>query len=109
MRRSTHTRASAHAACSREQLVVAGCIALERRERALGLAGVAERDERVPSQPARVVARHVEPVVRGDERRAVGLEPGDEVDVRGLLRQRSARRFSTPRFHGQTSWQMSQP
>src|SRR5260370_39255889 len=47
------------------------------------LAGVAERDERVAAQPARVVARDVEPVEPVDQRLAVGLEPVDEADVRG--------------------------
>ncbi len=41
---------------------------------------VAEGDERVPPEPARVVPRHEQPLVLGDELAAVALEPVDERD-----------------------------
>ena len=94
-----------------EQRVVAVGVPLHRRALG-GAADVAGRDERVPAQPARIVPRDVEAVVPLDQLVPVRLEPVDERD-RGLGRLRrggsAARRFSTPRFQGQTSWQMSQP
>ena len=51
----------------------------------LVVADVAERDERVPAQPARVVPRHVEPVELVDQLARVGLEPRDQIDVRGRV------------------------
>ena len=95
-----------------EQLVVAVGVALDERRAARPRRRCSRRDERVPAQPARVVARHVEAVVALDELGAVRLEPLDERDVRLRVRpaaRLAARRFSTPRFQGQTSWQMSQP
>ena len=47
---------------------------------------VAERDERVPPQPPRVVARHEEAVELLDELRPVPLEPVDERDRRRRVR-----------------------
>ena len=51
------------------------------------VARVAERDERVPAEPAGVVARDEEAVVLLDQRAAVGLEPGPQVDVSGIGRR----------------------
>ena len=80
------------------------------RARLVGRPAVAERDERVSSQPARIVPRHVEAVELRHELRTVALQPVDERDRRRRPSESSPRRrFSTPRFHGQTSWQMSQP
>ena len=104
-------RASAHSACSRSNVVLA--LRVPRHGGALGWAAdVAGGDERVPAQPARIVPRNVEPVVPLDQLDAVGFEPLHERDVGLALRPAArtpARRFSTPRFQGQTSWQMSQP
>ncbi len=75
----------------------------------LGAADVAERDERVAAQPARIVARHVEPVVAGDQRAPSASSHATRSTCAAVAGGRSARRFSTPRFQGQTSWQMSQP
>ena len=74
-------------------------------------AGVAERVEGVAPQPAGIVPRNVEPVELRDELGPVARQPVEERDVRHrvLGSGRSRRRFSTPRFQGQTSWQMSQP
>src|SRR5712691_3640973 len=70
----------------REQLIAASGVALEDATGArVRLAGVAERDERVAAQPARVVARNVEPVVPFTERCAVRFQPVDEADVRGWI------------------------
>ena len=85
-------RASAQRACSASSSSSPVGVALERRARArLVGADVAERDERVPAQPARVVARHVEAVELGDELAPVGLEPRDEIDVRAPRRARAPR------------------
>ena len=69
----------------------------------LGQADVAERDERVTAQEARIVPRHIEPVVVVDQR--VRLEPLDEIDVAGAARDpvgrgASARHGSTGRRPG---------
>ena len=64
----------------REHRVVVLGVALEQRQ-VLGPAHVAERDQGVAFQPARLVARDVQPLVVIDDRASVGFEPGDEVDV----------------------------
>ena len=63
-----------------EHRVVILRVPLKQRH-VVGRAGVAEGDDRVASQPPRVVAGHEEPVVLVDDRASVGLEPGDQVDV----------------------------
>ncbi len=79
----------------------------------LGASRVARGNERVSSQPARIVARDVESIELRDAalrhlaRASRGAIPATR--VRHLRDEAPARRFSTPRFHGQTSWQMSQP
>ncbi|HST15294.1 MAG TPA: hypothetical protein VLJ44_10650, partial [Gaiellaceae bacterium] len=59
---------------------VAGGGAFERRHM-FGGAHVPERDRCIAAQPARIVARHVQAVVRIDDRPAVRFEPRDQVDV----------------------------
>src|SRR6266516_3053401 len=51
-------------------------------------AGVAERDERVPAQVARIVVGHEEPVVALGQPVVGSLEPVDERDVRLRARRR---------------------
>src|SRR5947207_14928951 len=68
-----------------EQLVVAIGVPPEHRL-VVRRADVAERDEGVPPQPARILPRDVQPVELRDERRPVLLEPRDEVDVRVVRR-----------------------
>src|SRR5262249_40769511 len=63
-----------------EQLVVVRGVSLDPLA-LLVTPHVAERDQRVPLQPARLVARHVEAVVLLDYRAAVVDEPADEIDV----------------------------
>src|SRR4051794_15221582 len=60
-----------------EQRVVLLGVPLGER-RVLCPADVAERDERVPAQVARVLLRDVEPLVAADELVAVRLQPVDE-------------------------------
>ena len=75
-------------------------------------ARVAERGERVPAQPARIVARDVEAVDLVDELRPVAREPVERARRSASRRPAAAGRRGasrSPRFHGQTSWQMSQP
>src|SRR5665213_4451246 len=67
-----------------DQLVLVGRVPLENRD-VLGTSRVAERDECVTPQPARIVARHEEPRILVDERLAVLLEPRDEIDVAVLF------------------------
>ena len=76
-----------------------------------GSPDVPESDERIPAEPARVVLRDVQPLELLDQLRAVAREPVGERDERLASSPgcSPARRFSTPRFHGHTSWQMSQP
>ena len=63
-----------------QELVVARRVTLEERD-VLAAAGVAERDERVAAQPARVVARDVQALVLVDEVfAAVGLQAKDYVE-----------------------------
>src|SRR3954471_887173 len=68
----------------------------------LAAAAVAQRYDGVPPEPARVVARHVQPVVLLHERAAVGLEPRDEVDRRvgrRLLARAALLDAAVPRAH----------
>src|SRR2546423_4357206 len=74
-----------------QKVVVPGCVLCERRP-VLGPARVAESDERVPSQVAPVVPRHVEPLVALAKLLAPALEPVDERDCGlGLGRERLVR------------------
>ena len=77
----------------------------------LRAADVAERDERVPPQAAAVVARHVEALVAAAQLVRVGASQSTSETCGSAPRGSGspARRFSIPRFHGHTSWQMSQP
>ena len=69
-------------------------------------------DERISPKPAGLVSRNEETIEVGDQRVPVTLEPVPQrnrgprslVGVDGMVTP-----FSIPRFHGQTSWQMSQP
>ena len=89
---------SAQRACSATSSSSPGRDAFERG-RVLGRPHVPERDRRVAAQPARVVPRHVEAVVRLDERATVGFEPRDEVDVAA---RRAAARRGVSRRRGST-------
>ena len=83
-----------------------------RRARRPRSADVAERDERVAPQVARVVARHVQALVAlhaARRRRRAASRPAARAARAPGGASAAARRFSIPRFHGQTSWQMSQP
>src|SRR2546423_14502261 len=74
-----------------QEVVVPGCVLCERRP-VLGPARVAESDERIPSQVAAVVPRHVEPLVALAKLLAPALEPVDERDCGlGLGRERLVR------------------
>ena len=83
---SPSSRASAHRACSASSSSSPSAC---RRSAAAAPrhagAGVAERDDRVALEPAWVVARDVEPAQEGVVEAAFGVEPADEVDVRGVV------------------------
>ena len=83
------SRSSAQRACSASSSSSPSACAVQhaRASRASRLARVAERDERVPAQPARVVARDVEPreqVVVESRRRPRARRPGRRAPPVGL-------------------------
>src|SRR5436305_3942569 len=73
----------------RDELVLAGGSALECGN-VLRAAGVAERDGRVPAEPARVALRDVQAL----EPLAIPFEPGDEIDMGVALGK-----FGAPLLH----------
>ena len=106
------SRAAAQRACSASTLVVAVAVPLERRHdpRSSRVGRVAEDDERVAPQPARVAAGDVPAPVAVEQRLVVGGEQVEHVDPRlGVGRQR--RWWRRPRWTvgGHASWQSSQP